>query len=64
MYIVTVPQVTIYLTRELHEQVKAASLPVSEVCQRALTVELDRLSHRHISQPIPGQLEIDNIRRQ
>jgi post-segregation antitoxin (ccd killing protein) len=57
-------QVTIYLSRELHERVRAAALPVSEICQRALVAELADVSHRHVSKPIAGQLTINTNRRQ
>lgn len=44
MYIVTVPQVTIYLDKALADQVKAQDVPVSQVCQRALRQELAYLA--------------------
>lgn len=58
------PNITVYVSRDLFDQVKDAQLPVSEIFQQAVVAELDRISHRHISQPIPGQLGIDNPRRQ
>ena len=64
MYIVTVPNVTIYLDRHLAAQVKAQGVPVSEVCQRALRLELAE-RQRPVSPPkIPGQLGITTTRRQ
>ena len=37
------PRVNVYLPDSLHQAVKLASIPVSEVCQRALQAELARL---------------------
>lgn len=48
-------QVTIYLTRELCDQVKAHQLPVSQVCQRALRGELARVKRRRIPATAPDQ---------
>lgn len=64
MYIVTPMQVTIYLSEELGAAVKAADIPVSQVCQRALREELAAGRRQSVPTPIPGQLEIDNTRRQ
>ena len=36
------PRMTVYLPAELHTQVKAAQLPVSEILQEALRRELSR----------------------
>ena len=33
----------IYLSPELHKAVKAAGIPISEICQRALWAEVQRL---------------------
>ena len=36
MYVATVPNVTIYVPRELAEQVRAHDVPISATCQTAL----------------------------
>lgn len=64
MYIVTVPQVTIYLNKELHDAVKAERIPVSEVCQMALR---DELAFRRVANTPARRLLAEaqrNIRRQ
>ena len=38
--------VNIYLPPELYRRVKDQQVPVSQVCQRALRIELDRLERR------------------
>lgn len=64
MYIVTAMQVTIYLPEELGEAVKAADIPVSQICQRALRQELAEHGRGAVPDPIPGQLAIPTNRRQ
>lgn len=64
MYIVTAMQVTIYLSKELGRAVKAADIPLSEVCQRALRRELARLDKPAVPDRIPGQLTIPKARSQ
>jgi post-segregation antitoxin (ccd killing protein) len=55
---------TIYLDADLHRAVKAARVPVSEVCQAALRRELSDRERRTPPEPIPGQMRIDSNRRQ
>jgi hypothetical protein len=48
------PHVTIYVSRELREQLRDHDLPVSEVCQQALWDALTADGHRRPGDPLPG----------
>lgn len=50
VYIVSgMAQLGLYVSKELHDAVKAAKVPVSEVCQKALRDELAARKRRHTS---------------
>lgn len=50
---------TIYLPDELREQVKAAGIPVSRICQQALRSTLAELGVNSTPHVIDGQLAIE-----
>jgi post-segregation antitoxin (ccd killing protein) len=57
-----VANVTIYLPDELHHLVKAASIPVSRVCQRALLAEITSQAEGSLPRPLAGQMSINDAR--
>lgn len=56
MYIVIMPNVTIYVSQELFSQLRAADIPISGTCQAALWDRLNADGHRRPGAQIPGQL--------
>jgi post-segregation antitoxin (ccd killing protein) len=53
--------VTIYLDDSLRERVRAADLPVSRICQRALAAELARHGVDRPDRSLDGQLTVDEL---
>jgi post-segregation antitoxin (ccd killing protein) len=63
MYTVIMAQMTIYVSADLREQLRAANLPVSEICQKALRGELAKARRRRMSFPTGQTPEWDTNRR-